>query len=90
MREEEADLSAVKEPLMNQITDQVQALPQNLRQQVLDYIEYLRTKYVSERNAQRDQALEATFGSWEDDREPEQIVQDIYAQRTISEPKANL
>ena len=60
----EVDLSAAKEPLISQITDQVQTLPQDLRQQVLDYIEYLHTKYVSDRNIERDQALEATFGSW--------------------------
>jgi lauroyl/myristoyl acyltransferase len=83
-------LSAVKESLIERITDEVQALPEDLKQQVLDFAGYLRARYLSARNAERDQALAATFGSWQDEREPEQIIQDIYAQRTISDSRFEL
>jgi hypothetical protein len=86
----EADVSTVEESLIGQITDQVEALPEDLRRQVLDFAGYLRARYVSSRKAERDQALAATFGSWQDEREPEQIIEDIYAQRTTSESELEL
>jgi len=56
-----------------------------LIRKVLDFIGYLQIKYETRSREERETALLATFGSWEDDREPEEIVQDIYASRTISE-----
>ena len=62
-------------------------LPENLVQEVLDFIGYLRAKYEQNGEMTREETLLATFGSWQDEREPEEIVQDIYATRTISESK---
>ncbi|MDX1524036.1 MAG: DUF2281 domain-containing protein [Anaerolineae bacterium] len=71
--------------LIKQITDEAQSLPENLVREVLDFIGYLRAKYEQNGEETRQKALLATFGSWQDDRESEEIVQDIYATRTISE-----
>jgi uncharacterized protein YydD (DUF2326 family) len=67
--------------LIKQITDEVQSLPENLMQEVLDFIGYLRVKYEQNGEETRQEALLATFASWQDDREPEEIVRDIYANR---------
>lgn len=76
--------------LVKQIIDEVQVLPENLKREVLDFIGYLRTKYDQEGTEAHDDILLATFGSWEDDREPEEIVQDIYANRTTSKLEPGL
>lgn len=84
-------MNTTHQALVKQITDEAQSLPENLVREVLDFIGYLRTKY--EQNGQdetRREALLATFGSWEDEREPEEIVQDIYTTRTISEREPDL
>ena len=86
----EANLSAVEQSLVGQITDQVQELPEDLRQQVLDFVSYLHAKYLSARKAERDRALAATFGTWQDERGIEQVIQDIYAQRTASDREFEL
>lgn len=70
--------------LVKQITDEVQSLPENLVREVLDFIGYLRAKYEQNGEETQQETLLATFGSWQDDREPEEIVQEIYATRTIS------
>jgi hypothetical protein len=83
-------MATTRQTLVKQITDEAQTLPENLIRQVLDFIGYLRAKYEHNGEAARQEALLATFGSWEDDREPEQIVQDIYAPRTTSEVEPSL
>ena len=77
-------MTAQLQTLIKQITDEAQSLPENLVQEVLDFIGYLRVKYEQDSEGPRQEALLATFGSWQDDREPEEIVHDIYATRTIS------
>ena len=47
-------------------------------------------KYEPPQAQSRRADLLATFGSWQDDRAPEEIIEDIYATRTISEPGSNL
>ena len=76
--------------LVKQITDEVQLLPEDLAREVLDFIGYLRIKYEQKSQATRQEGLLETFGSWQDDRKPEEIVQDIYATRTISELEIDL
>ena len=69
--------------LINQIRDEAQSLPDSLLREVLDFMGYLRAKYEQSGEQSRQEALLATFGSWQDDRELEEIVQDIYSTRTI-------
>jgi hypothetical protein len=76
--------------LVKQITDEVQSLPENLVREVLDFVGYLRTKYEQNGEETRQDTLLATFGSWQDDREVEEIVQEIYATRTISKLEPDL
>ncbi len=83
-------MNTTEQRLLKQIIDEAQTLPENLIREVLDFIGYLRTKYEPDNGEGRQQALLATFGSWEDDREPEEIAQDIYASRTISEAEISL
>ena len=71
--------------LIEQITDEARVLPEDLIREVLDFIGYLRVKYEQTNEETRQEALLATFGSWQDDREPEEIVQDIYVTCTTSE-----
>ena len=80
----------MEQSLIRQITDQVQALPQDLRKQVLDFVGYLHAKYLSNDDAERARVLEATFDSWQDEQEAEEIVRDIYAQRTTSDTEIKL
>jgi hypothetical protein len=83
-------MTTTHQTLVKQITDEVQLLPENLVREVLDFIGYLRAKYEQNGGATRQETLLATFGSWQDDREPEEIVQDIYATRTISDLEPDL
>jgi hypothetical protein len=83
-------MSTTHQKLIKQITDEAQSLPENLVREVLDFIGFLRAKYEQNGEEARQEALLATFGSWQDDRDPEEIVQDIYATRTISELKSGL
>lgn len=83
-------MTTTHQMLIKQITDEAHSLPENLAREVLDFIGYLRAKYEQNSKETRKEALLATFGSWEDDREPEEIVRDIYATRTISEPEPAL
>ena len=83
-------MNVTHQTLVEQIVDEVEVLPENLMQEVLDFIGYLRIKYSHKVAKQREETFLATFGSWEDDREPEEIVQDIYAHRTISELEPGL
>ena len=83
-------MNVTQQVLLEQIIDEVQTLPDNLIREVLDFIGYLRAKYDPEGNTVQEKALLATFGSWEDDRTPEDIIQDIYATRTISDLESGL
>jgi hypothetical protein len=83
-------MTTTHQRLIKQIADEAQSLPENLVQEVLDFIGYLRAKYEQNGEAAGPEALLATFGSWQDDREPDEIVQEIYATRTISEPEPGL
>ena len=83
-------MTTTHQTLIKQITDEAQSLPENLVREVLDFIGYLRSKYEQSGEETRQEALLATFGSWQDDREPEEIVQDIYATRTISDLEPGL
>ena len=83
-------MNATHQRLVKRLVAEVQTLPENLVQEVLDFVGYLRTKYDKNGEEDRRQALLATFGSWKDDRTPEEIIQDIYATRTISEGEPGL
>jgi len=83
-------MNSAQQILVKQIVAEVQVLPENLKREVLDFIGYLRTKYGQEDTEKHKEILLATFGSWEDDRKPEEIIQDIYANRTISEVEPGL
>ena len=71
--------------LLEQIRDEAQTLPENLMREVLDFIGYLRTKYDQNGGKTHQETLLATFGTWQDERNPEKIIQDIYESRTSSE-----
>lgn len=77
--------------LIKQMTIEAQPLPEHLVREVLDFIGYLRLKYEGDTllNPQTE-ALLATFGTWEDDHQVEEIVDDIYRIRTISNLEPNL
>jgi hypothetical protein len=83
-------MNVTHQTLVEQIVDEVEGLPENLRQEVLDFIGYLRIKYSHKVTEEREGTFLDTFGSWKDEREPEEIVQDIYAHRTISELEPEL
>lgn len=83
-------MNATEQTLVKQIVDEAQTLPENLIREVLDFIGYLRAKYEQNGDEARRAALLATFGTWQDDREPEVIIQDIYANRTISDLELDL
>lgn len=83
-------MTTPNQTLIKQIADEAQSLPDNLVREVLDFIGYLRTKYDQNGEETRQKTLLSTFGSWKDDREAEQIVQDIYSTRTISELEPGL
>ena len=70
-------MTTTHQKLIKQITDEARSLPENLMQEVLDFIGYLRAKYEQNGEEAQQEALLATFGSWQGDREPEEIVQDI-------------
>ena len=75
-------MTSPHQTLIKQITDEVQSLPDNLVREVLDFIGYLRVKYEHNGEETQRKALLSTFGSCQDDREPEEIVQNIYVTRT--------
>jgi hypothetical protein len=83
-------MATTEQSLVGQIMEQVQALPQDLRKEVLDFVGYLHARYQADCSAERDQILAATFGSWEDERAPKEIIRDIYAQRTVSDVELKL
>ncbi len=83
-------MNTTHQTLVNQIIEETQALPENLVREVLDFIGSLRAKYDQNNRADCQAALLATFGSWQDSREPQEIIQDIYANRTISERESGL
>ena len=83
-------MNAIEKTLIKQIVNEAQTLPENLIREVLDFIGYLRAKYEQNGDEARQTALLATFGTWQDDREPEAIIQDIYTNRTISEMELGL
>lgn len=83
-------MNATHQMLVKQIVDEVQTLPENLIREVLDFIGYLQAKYEQNGEEDRQATLLATFGSWEDDREPEETVHDIYTNRTTSELESGL
>jgi hypothetical protein len=78
-------MNSIHQVLVKQIVDEVQTMPENLVREVLDFVGYLRTKYTDDDEADRQEAFLATFGSWEDTREAEEIIDDIYMHRTVSE-----
>jgi hypothetical protein len=83
-------MNTTQQVLLKQIVDEAQTLPDHLIQEVLDFVGYLRTKYEQNEEEDWQKALLATFGSWEDDREVEEIVQDIYTNRTTSDLEMEL
>lgn len=83
-------MNATHQTLIEQIVDEVEVLPENLMREVLDFIGYLRAKYSQPGPEEQNETLLSTFGSWQDDRDPEEIVQDIYTERTISEVEPGL
>ncbi|MBN1317269.1 MAG: hypothetical protein JXA42_17430 [Anaerolineales bacterium] len=74
----------------NKIVEQVKILPQDLKLQVWDFIGYLKNKCNREDVQDYEKQLLDTFGSWEDDREPDEIIREIYENRTISETRSAL
>jgi len=83
-------MNGTRQMLIKQIVDEAQTLPENLVREVLDFVGFLRAKYDQNGEKSRREALLATFGTWQDDRDPAEIVQDIYATRTTSEPEPDL
>lgn len=83
-------MTTTHQTLIKQIADEAQLLPENLVREVLDFIGYLRAKYEQNGKDTQQETFLATFDSWQDDREPEEIVQDIYTTRTISELEPGL
>ena len=78
-------MTTTHQTLIKQITEEAQSLPEDLIQEVLNFIGYLQTKYIQGNEAGTQETLLETFGSWSDERESDDIVQDIYATRTVSE-----
>lgn len=83
-------MSSTRQTLIEQIADEAQTLPEDLAREVLDFIGYLRTKHEKTEAVLQQEAFLTTFGVWEDDRSPEQIVKDIYTTRTISQEERGL
>lgn len=71
--------------LAEQIAREVEFLPENLVQEVLDFVGYLRAKVEQDENKPTIDSLLATFGAWKDVRTPDQIIHEIYTTRTISD-----
>lgn len=83
-------MNSINQLLDDQIEEEVRILPEKLKVQVLDFVGYLRSKYLNENAEDNEGQLLATFGSWIDDRGPDEIVKDIYDNRTISELEPDL
>jgi len=81
-------MSATNPLLKKQAVRELQTLPDNLVQEVLDFIGYLQMKYqgVTGPHPENPAGKEwlATFGTWEDEREAEEIIAEIYDSRTTS------
>ena len=68
--------------LKKETIEKIRSLPVDILPEVLDFIDYLQHKY----NRIHETSTHAmdTFGSWRDDREPDEIINEIYRTRTVS------
>ena len=76
--------------LLEQTITELQDLPEPVVREVLDFIGFLRQKHVKPASEQayvedRWQVLREISGAWEDRRDADEIIEAIYASRTISE-----
>jgi hypothetical protein len=83
-------MNSVEQLLDDQIEKEIRILPQYLKLQVLDFVGYLKNKYTSQATEDSEEKLLETFGSWKDDRKTDDIIQEIYNSRTISELRSTL
>lgn len=88
-------MSVNNHSLVKQAIQELETLPETMVQEVLDFIGELRVKHslLQEETSKADtrqELLLSTFGSWNDERNAEEIVQEIYESRTISESEYNL
>ena len=68
--------------LKKETIEKIRSLPVDILPEVLDFIDYLQHKY--NRSHQPATNVVDTFGSWRDEREPAEIVAEIYQTCTIS------
>ncbi len=68
--------------LKKETIEKIQLLPVDVMPEVLDFIEYLQHKYS--RTREKPENLMDTFDSWRDERKSDEIVDDIYRTRTVS------
>ena len=68
--------------LKKETIEKIRLLPADILPEVLDFIDYLQYKY----NRIHELSTNAmdTFGSWRDEREPDEIIDEIYRTRTVS------
>lgn len=76
--------------LLEQTIIALEDLPEPVVREVLDFIGFLRQKSVKTASEQtyledRRQVLREISGAWEDRRDADEIIEVIYASRTISE-----
>jgi len=81
--------------LVKQAIRELEALPETMVREVLDFIGELRVKHgllpdETPKTGIHRGLLLSTFGNWNDERDAEEIVQEIYESRTISESDYNL
>lgn len=69
--------------LEKETIEKIRLLPADILPEVLDFIDYLQHKY----NRSHKQTANAmkTFGSWRDDRDSDEIIDEIYHTRTTSD-----
>ncbi len=68
--------------LKKETIEKIRSLPTDILPEVLDFIDYLQHKYNRARETSAN--VMDTFGSWRDEREPDEIVDEIYRTRTVS------
>ncbi len=68
--------------LKKETIEKIRLLPTDVLPEVLDFIDYLQHKY-NRAHGTSTNAMD-TFGSWRDEREPDEIVDEIYRTRTVS------
>ena len=68
--------------LKKETIEKIRLLPADILPEVLDFIDYLQYKY--NRIHELSTNVMDTFGSWRDERESDEIIDEIYRTRTVS------